>query len=244
MRKHATVLALLFCLISNGNMRESSPSSLTIVEATQKTQDVETAGDAADDIAIYVHPKKPSQSLIIGTDKHYGLNIYSLSGEKKQGFPDGEINNVDLRYGFRFKGKTITLIGAGNRTTNTMDFYSIDKDSDAVQRLSIKSLDAGLNIYGSCFYQSPISDKFYFFVNSKKGEVIQWEIFEEKQSLSAKKTRSFNVGSQTEGCVSDDDLKRFYVAEENVGIWSYGAEPSEGEKRKLIDKNNKNKLYF
>lgn len=204
------------------------------VEATGKTEDVKTSGDAADDSAIFVHPTKPSKSLIIGTDKHSGLSVFDLSGKRLQEFPDGDHNNVDLRYNFRFGQKDITLIGVGNRTTNTMDFYAIQENSNKVERLSVKKLPAGLEIYGSCFYQNPTSKKLYFFVNSKSGDVIQYELLG-GSTLRTKEVRNFDVGSQVEGCVSDDDYQRFYIGEEDVGIWRYSAEPNSNEPRVLVD---------
>ena len=38
-----------------------------------------------------------------------------------------------------------------------------------------------------------------------------------------------------EGCVADDELAKFYIAEETVAIWKYGAEPGEGTTRTRVD---------
>lgn len=48
--------------------------------------------------------------------------------------------------------------------------------------------------------------------------------------------REFNVGSQTEGCVADDETGTLFIGEENFGIWKYSAEPGDGQTRTLIDK--------
>ncbi len=53
--------------------------------------------------------------------------------------------------------------------------------------------------------------------------------------------RSFAVGpiapgSITEGCVADDELGHVYIAEEQVGIWKYGAEPGSGTARTQVDR--------
>ena len=47
--------------------------------------------------------------------------------------------------------------------------------------------------------------------------------------------RSFSVGSITEGCVADDETGSLYIAEENVAIWRYGAEPGAGTARTQVD---------
>jgi hypothetical protein len=43
------------------------------------------------------------------------------------------------------------------------------------------------------------------------------------------------MGSTAEGCVADDDLAYLYVAEEDVGIWKYEAEPETGTSRVAVD---------
>ena len=52
--------------------------------------------------------------------------------------------------------------------------------------------------------------------------------------------REFNVGSQTEGCVGDDETGDLYVGEENFGIWKYSAEPDGGDARVLVDSVDEN----
>src|SRR6185295_4252797 len=93
-----------------------------------------------------------------------------------------------------------------------------------------------LTVYGSCMYHSPTSGKYYYFVNSEAGAVEQWELFDNGSGkVDAARVRAFDVGSQTEGCVADDQLGSFYIGEESRGIWKYGAEPDAGTSRTLID---------
>ena len=47
--------------------------------------------------------------------------------------------------------------------------------------------------------------------------------------------RAFSIGSQTEGCVADDESADLYISEENTGIWKYGAEPGDGTARTQVD---------
>lgn len=215
--------------------------NLVVVEATDKTDDVLTEGDAADDSAIYVNKKSPSQSLILGTDKNSGLSVFDLQGNRKQEFPDGEHNNVDIRYNFPLGKIRVPIIAVGNRTTNTIDFYKINQDKNIVERISVKEHAAGLEVYGSCFYQSSVDKRLYYFVNSKAGEVVQWEVQSTKdEKIVLTDVRRFNVGTQVEGCVADDHYKAFYIGEEKVGIWRYQAEPDAGNERTLIDSTDEN----
>lgn len=233
-------LVSLACLpiLANKN-QESWPRPIhekTVIKAKVKTDDVATDGDAADDSAIFVNKKDPRKSLVIGTDKNSGVSVYNLSGKRIQEFRDGELNNIDLRYNFKLGDQNVALLSAGNRTTNTIAYYYIDEKANEMKQLSIGEHEAGIEIYGSCMYQSPDSKKFYVFGNSKDGEVVQWEVESTAdKKLTFKKTREFDVGSQVEGCVVDDELKRFYIGEEAVGIWRYGAEPTDSDARISID---------
>ena len=82
-------------------MASSIPAQVASVAATVETTPVPSSGDAADDMVVWVHPTTPSASIVIGTDKHAGLAVYDLTGSQLQFLPDGDLNNVDLRYGFR-----------------------------------------------------------------------------------------------------------------------------------------------
>jgi myo-inositol-hexaphosphate 3-phosphohydrolase len=84
--------------------------------ALVKTEPVAGAGDAADDPAIWVHPTDPARSLILGTDKKGGLNVYALDGRSVQEVSnDWRPHNVDVLSGFSLDGKTVDLAVAGSR---------------------------------------------------------------------------------------------------------------------------------
>ena len=85
-------------------------------------------------------------------------------------------------------------------------------------------------------YKSPLSGRFYVFVNDKDGVVKQWLLKDAGNSrVGAELVREFSVGSQTEGCVADDATGDLYLGEENVAVWKYSAEPHGGEEKKMVD---------
>jgi myo-inositol-hexaphosphate 3-phosphohydrolase len=47
--------------------------------------------------------------------------------------------------------------------------------------------------------------------------------------------RTFEVGSEAEGCVVDDRRAALYVSQEDVGLWRYGANPADGTARAALD---------
>src|SRR5262245_23433790 len=56
----------------------------TTVLPTVESLPVPSAGDAADDAVVWVHPTNPGLSVVIGTDKDSGLAVYDLSGNQLQ----------------------------------------------------------------------------------------------------------------------------------------------------------------
>ncbi len=227
---------MIVALVSARQTKPPTPDPVLEVSATVETQPVPNAEDAADDPAIWVHPSNPAASTIIGTDKGGGLAVYDLAGKQIQYLPDGKMNNVDIRSGFPLGGKPVALVTAGNRTDNSIAIYRVNESTRLLENVAARKITT-LEVYGSCMYHSSVTGKFYYFVNGKTGAVEQWELFDDgKGKVDARRVRNLKVDSQPEGCVADDQLGHFYIGEENVGIWKYGAEPTSGATRTAIDK--------
>ena len=212
------------------------PATAVAVNATIETSPVPSVGDAADDPAIWVNPQDPTQSAIVGTNKQGGIAVYALDGKEIQYLPAGLLNNVDLRAGFSLGGKDAVLVAASNRADNSIALYRLDPSTRMLENVAARKI-VTIATYGCCLYRSKKSGKVYYFVTSKTGDVEQWELFDNGSGkVDGKSVRRFKVGTQVEGCVSDDELGHFYVSEETVGIWKYGAEPNAGEGRTQVDK--------
>jgi 3-phytase len=207
------------------------------VLATVETTPVPSSRDAADDPAIWVHPTDPAQSTIIGTDKRSGLAVYDLTGAQLQFIAGGTPNNVDLRYNFPLGGQSVALVGVSDTAGKKIDFYRVNPTTRLLETVVAQTIATGIKPYGFCMYHSP-GGKYYAFVlsTSAVADVQQWELFDNGSGkVSATKVRSFTVGSTAEGCVADDYHRVVYLAEENVGIWKYGAEPEDGTSRTQVD---------
>lgn len=204
------------------------------VQATVETDPVPGGGDAADDPCIWIHPTDPALSTVIGTDKSgFYLLVYDLDGNELQRVSTGKMNNVDLRYNFPLGGTNVALVTATNRSNDTIEAYRVNPATRQLEAAG--SFAAGLAVYGMCMYVSPVNGDTYVFVNSSGGGVEQWRVTGSGGSVTGTRVRSFSVGSIVEGCVADDELGHFYVAEETRGIWKYGAEPGDGTTRTLVD---------
>lgn len=210
--------------------------------AAVETTPVPSSDDAADDPAIWANPADAERSLVIGTDKEGGLAVYDLSGRQLQYLPDGQMNNVDVRNGFSLAGLEVALVTAGDRSDNTIAIYRIDPSTLTMQDVAARAIHPGIDTYGSCMYRSPRSGALYYFVASEDGEVEQWELFATGTWVDGRRVRSFEVGSQTEGCVADDQASSLYLSEEAVGIWRYGAEPDAGTARTAVDSTSSGQL--
>ena len=217
-------------------------------QAAVETEPVSSEGDAADDPAIWIHPVDPSKSLVLGTDKKGGLNVFDLDGKRLQVVSEGSRpNNVDVLYGFPLADKVVDLAVAGTRIKDKqgMAFWRIDPDMRRLSEVgpipAFPVFDGG-EPYGSCVYRSPRDRASYVFVSNKDGVVEQYRLDGRSGSVKATRVRVIEVGSQVEGCVADFDLGHLYVGEEDVGIWKYGAEPDAGSTRALVARVGENGL--
>jgi 3-phytase len=214
------------------------PAIARIVEPLVETEPADSFGDAADDPAIWVDKRNPSRSVVIGTDKKLGLNVYDLKGKRLQTVGDGRMNNVDLREGFTLAGKPIIVVAATNRTTRSISVYRLDPSTLRLSSISDGTLESGLtDPYGLCLYHSAKSGDFYVFANdSVDGKFRQWKLTDRSGKAGIELVREIAVGSQAEGCAADDELGFIYIAEEDVGLWKYPAEPDAGTARTAVDK--------
>lgn len=212
-------------------------SAVITVSPSVNTEPVESHGDAADDPAIWVHPSQPELSLVLGTQKQQGLNVYDLQGQLLQSLPDGRINNVDLRYGFPLGEQTLDIVATSNRSNFSIGIYAIDPQSRTLSNVAdgLIATDMG-DPYGLCMYRSPTSGHYFVFVNDTDGRVKQWQLKDAGNGrIGADVVREIQLETQTEGCVADDETGDLYVGEEDVGIWKYSAEPEGGDTRTQID---------
>ncbi len=214
--------------ISEGSKKASEKIKLTTTaryETTAMPQPVDE--DAADDPAIWLNPKDSTQAYIIGTDKKGGLAVYDLKGKQLHYHADGNMNNVDVCYGFVLNNDTLDLVCCTNRSTEGLSIYKIQADGSLVNvsNRAIKTQMSG-EVYGFCMYKSPSTQKIFAFMNSKEGDVEQWELFASDSLVDARLVRSFQLGTQVEGMVADDDNQVVFIGEEVDGIWKFDAEPN------------------
>ncbi len=187
--------------------------------------------DSADDPAIWIDSVRVSNSFVIGTDKKGGLATYDLNGKLLNYYALGNMNNCDLRYQFPLGGKAIDVLASSNRSSHSLSLYKVTAGG-VLTPIHARTIVSQMHddVYGLCMYKSPLSNKFYVFMNSKAGEVEQWELFQSAEKIDARLVRSFKLNTQTEGMVADDEMAMLYIGEEVAGIHKIGAEPDAGNK--------------
>ncbi len=216
-------------------------AALRTVQPLVETQAFPTGrGDVADDSAIWFDAADPASSLVVADSKSSsdgGVAVYDLAGRLLQFLPGGMVGNVDLRDGFPLGGRSVVLVGANDRTSDTMVFWTLDPATRSLTPVTARALPTLTPNYGFCLYRSPVSGRFYAFVDQDGGGLVeQYELSESGGGVDATLVRSFVTGRQTEGCVADDERGLVYLAEEDVAIWRYGAEPDAGPARVAVDR--------
>lgn len=198
------------------------------VPAFRETDAVASARDAADDPAIWRNPADPARSLIVATDKQVGLNVYGLDGHLRSSIAAGRVNNVDLRGDVVIGGKRSVLVAASDRSRigdGRLALFALDTARATLTELARVPI-AMAEPYGLCLYRT--RGALYAFVVGKDGAIIQLKIDVAGPVATAAPVRTMKLATQSEGCVADDRTGQLYVAEEDVGIWRFGAAPGDG----------------
>jgi 3-phytase len=198
------------------------------VPASAETAAVASARDAADDPAIWRDPSDPERSLIVATDKKEGLNVYDLRGRLRSNLAAGRVNNVDLRGDVDIAGHPAVLVAASDRNriapeAGRLALFRLDPATATLSPLA--SLAAEVDeAYGVCLYRSA-KGPIYGFVVGKDGTITQIRLDLPAAAPSGTVVRRMKLATQSEGCVADDRTGALYVAEEDVGLWRFSAEP-------------------
>src|SRR5690349_1846322 len=118
-------LALFALLVFAG----PAPAQVKASLETAPLFDDEAGGDAdADDPAIWVHPTDRRGTLVLGTKKNAGLDVYDLQGRTLQSIPSapGRFNNVDVLTGVKLGGKVRDLVVTSDRGLDKLRIFAID----------------------------------------------------------------------------------------------------------------------
>jgi len=189
-----------------------------------ETTAVQTEGDAADDPSIYYNRKSPEKSLIIGTNKKSGLVIYDLSGKLVNSYNVGKINNCDIQYDITLAADTFDIVGGTNRSDNTISVYKLNMENSSLDTSAVIKINClTAEVYGFCFYKPVSTKKVYAISVGKDGLIESYEIFADTSNnvLASTLSWKYQMDTQCEGLVCDNENEILYVAEEDKGVWKF-----------------------
>ena len=232
---------VLIVLFSINFLNAQGPNDLGSLLYKEVTANVETepvfAGDdAADDMCVLENFNNPESSLIISSDKKYGIIVYDLEGVKLYDYEVGRINNVDILPSRSFQNKYI--VAGTNRTYNSIDIYLFNSKGELENLILRKEIPSLKDVYGVTFYRDEFNT--YLFISDKKGNVEQWSYNNDEVNSEIKFVRKLKFSSLVEGLVADESKGKIYIGQERKGIWELNAFPSFDSQKKLIFKKSKN----
>ena len=232
---------ILIVLFSISSLNAQGPNDLGSLLYKEVTANVETepvfAGDdAADDMCVLENFNNPENSLIISSDKKYGIIVYDLEGVKLYDYEVGRINNVDILPSRSIQNKYI--VAGTNRTYNSIDIYSFNSKGELENLILRKEIPSLKDVYGVTFYRDEFNT--YLFISDKKGNVEQWSYNNDEVNSEIKFVRKLKFSSLVEGLVADESKGKIYIGQERKGIWELNAFPSFDSQKKLIFKKSKN----
>lgn len=197
------------------------------VTAAFETPVMDSEGDSADDPAIWIGAD--GSGFIAGTDKQSGIYIYDLEGALRHHFRIGMVNNVDLRPGFRFKGRDHVLLVMSDDEINAVELMLYDPLTDGFTRPEGSSQSVGpLSPYGICLGRGA-DGHHHAGVTTKAGRYVQFRVGADGEALTLEPVREFSTDIQTEGCAFDDRTQTLYLAQEVGELRAYPADPANGD---------------
>ncbi|WP_328774692.1 phytase [Deinococcus aquaedulcis] len=215
-----------------------APAGPVNVPARFETAGVTDPADS-DDPAIWIHPRDPRQSMVIGTRKEAGLTVFDLQGRTLQDLAPASVryNNVDVVYGFMLAGKRVDLAVASDRKNDRLAVYAINpltrQLSDVTSaRMPLVFTPAGQvsdganTAYGLATYRTKSGRHRVFVSQRQNPRVAEWELMADAGRVSARPVRTITLPAgtvedpQVEGMVVDAEHGVVYLGQEQVGIWA------------------------
>lgn len=213
-----SALLLAACLACAGQAQAGTAS----VAARAETAPVGTVNaDAADDPAIWRHPRRPERSLIVATDKKAGLLVYGLDGVVRHFEPAGRVNNVDL-IDMGAAGVIVVASDRNDEAAARLRVYRLDTVTGSLAALGAVDGGAG-EAYGVCLMGEGRAINAYSVL--KHGAIHHVRITLAGGTVSGEPVRVLRVATQAEGCVVDPRSRTLYAGEEDRGIWAFDARP-------------------
>lgn len=206
--------------------------------------------DDADDPALWIHPRNPRLSLILGTNKarapQGAIGVFDLQGRMLQLIRNiDQPNNIDVAYGFALGRERIDIAVATERYASRLRIYRIDPvrrrlvditDPDGARVFAgeqdERAMPMGIALYhaGRGEVHAIVSRK----SGPQQGYLHQYRLVPTQRGrVGVQLIRAFGAFSgkgEIEAVCVDSELGYVYYADEGVGIRKYHANPAMPER--------------
>jgi myo-inositol-hexaphosphate 3-phosphohydrolase len=195
-------------------------------------------------VSLWSHPHYTNRSLIITVVDEVGLAVFDSKGKRVTNLKLDSIlpSSISIDYNV-FQGFNFDVISTVDRTSSSLVFFHISEEGVIARLGETKPLMRGTEITAMCTYRNIRTGDFFAFVlGEDRGRMEQWRISlrqgDVRKVVDTELVRSIEVGSLVTSCVADTERGVVYFYEQEVGIWRYGASPSHGNHRSVVDTKN------
>jgi len=199
-----------------------------------------------DDIAdsAYWHNVMDNTGLLIASLEEDGLAVFNDKGKQIQHLSDQEVVGVDVRYAIVAPdGQQIDIAAVALPDSNHFAFYEINSQHKTQPLREIGQIATPIKLEGVCLAKNLTTNALYVNGFSNDGLWVQYKLNYDGQTIRSAiqkegrplPVRVTAVGGKLSSCVVDDETATLYLAEQNIGIWQYGAAPEDVKQRTLLD---------
>jgi len=202
-----------------------------------------TFSDPAD-AAIWTDGGRNGQHWLIGTLEDDGLGIFDATGRLIWHSDQQPTQGADLRNAVTLDDQSsLDLLAVGLPEDKAIGFYRVT--GNEVQPLqSLGRIALPFEPESVCLYDNITTGQITATGISGEGHVLQYRLAMAGEAISSavttdagepKPVREYQVGGELSACIVDDQTATLFLAEEEVGIWAYGAGAENVKARRLVD---------
>ncbi len=229
-----TVLPMVGCQSLPGQTNKNGTATTAIT--------TQTSYEDIADAVVWQHPENESHYLI-ATLEGDGVAIYNQNGKEVAQTEAIEPLAADLAYGVPSTRGAYDLLAFALEEDETIGFYTFDPKKTAMMSAA-GDIKLDFAPSGVCLYKNPTTQATTVTAISEDGTVVQYKLSMQGSLVKSSVTnsfgealpvREFNVGGELSACIVDSSEGTLYIAEQNVGIWAYGADVENVKERRLVD---------
>ncbi|PSV64882.1 phytase [Photobacterium angustum] len=223
---------------------EIPKSDVVDTESLATSTTAKTSYDDIGDGAYWLNSEDETKSLLFVTLEGDGLAVYNPAGDEVERLENIEVTGADIRYGIKAdNGDSIDLLAVALPEDNSIGFYSVS-NKDGVVLNDIGTLTTDYAAEGVCLHKNTTNGALLLTGVTDDGVAVQYKLKYQDGEIKSVLTddnaqpiavRELEVGGELSACIVDDEASTLYIAEQDLGIWAYGADPEDINTRQIVD---------